>query len=94
MITSTSKSKEKVLGANTSGITLPFASIREPGAYVCQWSGHLLRVSEDCIGPERMPRIEAIGQQPLLVTKIDDDPFVPVTRARLQAANHDVAVNF
>jgi len=94
MTTTISKPKETVIGTCCGGTTLPFDGINEPGAYVCRWSGHLLRVPEDSISTERTPRMSVIGANALLVTKIDNDPYVTVTKARLLAANHDVSVNF
>lgn len=81
---------------NTAGFgqVLPFGSICEPGTYVCNWSGHLMRVPEDAVTPGRSPTINIVGPTELFVTKISDNPFVPVTKARLLACNLDVAVNF
>lgn len=79
---------------NTAGQVVPFCSINEPGTYVCNWSGHLLRVPEDAITPGRSPLINIVGPDELFVTKICDNPFIPVTKARLMASNCDVAVNF
>lgn len=94
MATTISKSRETVLGSRSGSTTLPFDGIHEPGTYVCKWSGHLLRVPQDGFTTERTPRISVIGASPLLVTKLDDDPFIPVNKARLLAAEQDVAVNF
>ncbi len=33
--------------ATQCGTSIPFESIQEPGAYICTWSGHLLRIPED-----------------------------------------------
>jgi hypothetical protein len=77
-----------------AGTTVPFESIQEPGAYICNWSGHLLRVPEDGVTPGRSPMINIVGADPLYVTKITDNPWVPVTKARLLAANFDLFVNF
>ena len=93
-IISKSKDREAVLGSSRTGTTLPFDGIREPGAYICLWSGHLLRVPETGIAPEGTPRVSVVAADALLVTKLDDDPYIPVTQARLLAANQDVAVNF
>jgi len=93
MTTPVTKSKSEVLGTSRLGSTIPFDSIQEPGAYICRWSGHLLRVGEGALS-RGAPRINFIGQQPLMVTKIDDDPSVPLATARLRAANGDVRVNF
>jgi hypothetical protein len=76
------------------GSTVPFDKINEPGCYVCNWSGHLLRVPDDGIAPGRSPLINVIGSEPLFVTKISDNPFVPLTKARMVACNLDIAVNF
>ncbi len=74
--------------------TIPWEQINECGAYVCNWSGHLLRVPEDGIAPGRSPLLTLVGNQPLFVTKISDDPYVTITKARLLACNCDVNVNF
>lgn len=76
------------------GTTVPFDSIQEPGAYICTWSGHLLRIPEDGVTPGRSPMVNIVGAEPLFVTKICENPFVTVTKARLLAANYDLPVNF
>ena len=74
--------------------TVPWDNINEPGTYVCNWSGHLLRIPEDGVTPGRSPMLNIIGCEPLFVTKICDDPYIPVTKARLLASNFDIMVNF
>lgn len=82
-------------GFNTPvGATVPFDAINEPGAYICNWSGHLLRVPEDGVIPGRSPAINLVGPQPLTVTKISDNPYLTVTKAKLLASNFDINVNF
>ena len=76
------------------GSVLPFDGISENGAYVANWSGHLIRVPEDGLAQGRSPLINIVGTEPLTVTKISDNPFVPITKARLLASNFDVNVNF
>ncbi len=76
------------------GTQIPFESINQPGCYVCNWSGHLLRVPEDGVAQGRSPLINIIGLQQLFVTKLNENPFIPVTKARMLAANWDLAVNF
>ena len=73
---------------------VPFEAINEPGCYVCNWSGHLLRVPEDGVAPGRSPLINVIGPEPLYVTKISDNPYIPLTKARMVASNYDINVNF
>ncbi len=74
--------------------TIPFDCINEPGCYVCNWSGHLVRVPQDGVAPGRSPLLNICGREPLTVTKLCNDPYVPVTKARLLAANFNVFVNF
>jgi hypothetical protein len=76
------------------GTVIPFDQINEPGCYICHWSGHLLRVPPDGITPGRSPLVNMVGYDPLYVTKVSDNPFIPVTKARMLAANFDLAVNF
>jgi hypothetical protein len=34
------------------------------------------------------------GKEPLFVTKISDDPYIPVSKARILTADWDMVVNF
>lgn len=76
------------------GTQVPFDSIHEPGTYVCNWSGHLLRIPEDSVSQGRSPLIDIRGRDVLFTTKISEDPYMTLTKARLVAADHDVPVNF
>ncbi len=64
------------------GTTVPFDTINSPGAYVCNWSGHLMRVPERTLGPGDTLWLNIVGSEPLTVTKISDDPGVTLTEAR------------
>lgn len=76
------------------GATFPFDALNDAGAYICNWSGHLLRVPEDGVTPGRSPLINIVGNEPLTVTKISNDPYITITKAKLLASNFDIAVNF
>ena len=76
------------------GAQVPFESINEQGCYVCNWDGHMIRVPEDAIKPGRSPMMSITGTEPLFVTKISCDPFLTISKARMLAADFDVAVNF
>ena len=76
------------------GTQMPFEAINEPGTYVTNWSGHLLRIPEDALKPGRSPVIEIMGNEQLFVTRISNDPFLPVMKARMLAADCDMMVNF
>lgn len=69
-----------------TGVTVPFDTISSPGAYICNWSGHLLRIPARTIPPGQSLRLNIIGTAPLTVTKISDDPDVPLTEARTLAS--------
>ncbi len=76
------------------GTTIPWSNINEPGCYVCNWSGHLVRIPEDGVAPGRSPLINMVGPEELFVTKISDNPYIPVTKAKMLACNFDLNVNF
>jgi hypothetical protein len=79
-----SQSEHRWIGLVNPGVRIPFDSIRSPGTYVCNWNGHLLRVPERALVPDGV--INLVGPEPLLVTKISDDPAVPLREARQVAA--------
>ncbi len=76
------------------GTQVPFESIHDPGCYVCNWSGHLLRVPEDGVKAGRSPLLSISSYEPLFVTKISNNPYIPVSKARMLCADCDVMVNF
>ena len=78
----------------TFGTVIPFEAISEPGCYVCNWSGHLCRVPEDGVAPGRSPLINIVGNEQLMVTKISENPYIPLTKAKMLACNFDLNVNF
>ena len=74
--------------------TITWDQINEPGAYICNWSGHLLRVPEDGVTAGRSPLLSMVGPEPLFMTKISDNPYITVTKAKIVASNFDLNVNF
>ena len=94
MPTPTPSREREWSGTQAVGMQVPFEAINEPGCYVCNWSGHLLRIPEDAVKPGRSPVLALKGLETLYVTKLCNDPYVPVTKARMLAADCDVAVNF
>ena len=68
--------------------------VTELGAYVCRSSGDLVRIvaSGQPMGAEKL--LENADPASIFVTQISTDPFVPITRARIEAADRDIDVNF
>lgn len=79
---------------HTAATVLPFDEVHQPGTYLSNWSGHLIRLPEDGVKVGRSPVLEILGQEPMLVTKLSDDPFITKTKARMLAADLDLPVNF
>jgi hypothetical protein len=75
-------------------LTCEFDQINAPGSYVEQRTGTLLRVPEDALVPGRSPVLEVVTNEPWVVSRISDDPFLPLTKARMLAADLDLYVNF
>lgn len=73
---------------------IPFDELQEAGTYLSNWTGHLVRVPEDGLKPGRSPVIDIRGLEPMMLTKLSDDPFIPLTKARIIAADLDLYVNF
>ncbi|MBN2448498.1 MAG: hypothetical protein JXO22_17355 [Phycisphaerae bacterium] len=76
------------------GATIPFDAIDDAGAYICNWTGHLLRVPEDGITRGHAPLINIIGTEPLTVTKISDNPFITISKAKAAATSYHLTPNF
>ncbi len=68
--------------------------ISEPGAYVCHGSGDLLRVTGTGVPSDGAEAIKSGGSEPVYVTLVSKDPFVPISRARIAAANLDIEISF
>jgi hypothetical protein len=74
------------------GVSVPFDSIRDPGSYVCNWNGHLLRVPRQALRPNSVMNL--VGPEPLFVTKLSDDPDLSLLSARRVAERLHVSANF
>jgi hypothetical protein len=93
-MTTNNTKTEEWQNAYGTGTRVPFDGINDPGCYICEWTGHMMRVPPDGVAPGRSPLLNIVGREPLFVIKISDNPYIPVTKARMLAANFDVAVNF
>ena len=73
--------------------TVTFESVPEPGAYICNWSGHLLQIPPAAFEAGSLS-CNIIGNDSLYVTSISDDPSIPIDAAREVASKLEVDVNF
>ena len=76
------------------GASIPIDSIADAGTYICNWSGHLLRVRGGAPGATCRPLFNMVGPEPLFVTKISENPDEPVNRARRLATQLAPRANF
>ena len=86
--------KSPRMEAKHFGSQIPFDSIHEPGIYLSNWTGHLVRIPDDGVKQGRSPVLEILGKEPMIVTKLSDDPYCSLTKARMIAADLDLPVNF
>jgi hypothetical protein len=76
------------------GVRMMFDQIRHAGCYVCEWSGHLLRVSEAAAARGLATLPSVMGPDPLFVTKISDEPELPLDEAKSIARSLELSINF
>lgn len=76
------------------GIPVPLDTVASPGAYICNWSGHLLRVPEQGFLASGPLAVNIVGGQPLTVTKISENPDLPLSEARGRAWTLGLSVRF
>ena len=69
-------------------------ALHEEGTYYSNRTGHLIRIPEAGLKPGFSPVIEVVGRDPMVVTKLSDDPYLCISKARMLAADLDLQVNF
>ena len=65
------------------GLPLPLDELTEPGTYICNWSGHLLRVHES--DPARFAAVRRTGGRQWTVTRISNTPDISRVQAKALA---------
>ena len=76
------------------GVTLPLDALKEPGTYLCNWSGHLLRVPEADRGISRFSAAGARRAGTWTVTRISADPQISRYQAKSLADKLGLATSF
>ena len=74
-------------------LVVEFNEMNQPGAYVTA-QGSLVRVTPEGLKEGHSPLITIESNHDTRLTRISDDPYIAIGKARLLAANADVAVNF
>ena len=79
---------------NVRRVTVPFNEISEMGTYYDHDTGWLFRMPEESLSPGHSPVLNIVSGDENLLTKISDDPWIPVNKAREICSNLDFEVNF
>jgi hypothetical protein len=73
----------------------PWESISEPGAYVSCETGRLYRIPSVALAEGHSPVIQILGPQgEEMVTCLSTNPYTPVAKLRLLAADADIEPRF
>lgn len=75
-------------------VTIPFNEITESGAYYCHDTGWLYRVPDEGVSLGHSPTMNIVSRDENIVTRIAEDPWIPLNKAREICSNLDLAVNF
>lgn len=75
-------------------VTVPFSNISDPGTYYFHPTGMLFRIPGECLAQGHSPLLNICWNEECYCTKISDDPWVPLNKAREVCCNWDFAVNF
>lgn len=71
--------------------TCRFDEISSPGLYLEHRTGALLRVPREALTPGNTPAVEVVASW--TVTRLSDDPYLPLSEARIFAAYHGLVVD-
>jgi hypothetical protein len=68
--------------------------LREAGAYVEEGSGNLFRVPQEALVAGCSPIIGRVSNGASRLVRVSDNPSVPLLKARMVAADHNIEPNF
>lgn len=71
-----------------------WTSIDQPGFYVSRTTGHGFRVTKELLIPGASPALSLLGADQDRFVQVSEDPYIPVTAARILCADNDVSPNF
>lgn len=65
-----------------------------PGAYVELETGDLYRVPQEAVVQGASPIIQKVSHTTARLVRVSEDPYCPILRARVVAANNNIEPNF
>jgi hypothetical protein len=68
--------------------------LRESGAYVEEGSGDLFRVPQEALVAGASPIIGRVSNGASRLVRVSENPAVPLMKARMVAADHNIEPNF
>ena len=71
-----------------------YSGINEPGVYLFEREGMLMRIPEDGLTDASTPLVPLYSNSPVWMWRLSTDPWLPMNKARNIAANNDLAVEF
>jgi hypothetical protein len=77
-----------------AGVTVPVGALDQPGTYICNWSGHLLRVPATDQGLGCFAALGHLNGAPWTVTRISPDPQLSRVEAKALAGTLGLETNF
>lgn len=75
-------------------LNVPLEKIETPGCYVSKSNGTLYRIPAEALAGGPTAMIGIVSKDGTLMTKIAEDPWLPINTARRLCANADVQPNF
>jgi len=71
-----------------------WTSIDQPGFYVNKKTGQGFRITRELLIPGASPALSFLGAEKERFVLLSDDPYIPVTAAKMLCADNDVSPNF
>jgi len=90
----TASPAKRLTAAGRVGISLPLDGLREAGTYVCNWSGHLLRIHDPEQDARRFSNAGRQNADAWTVTRLSADPHIPRPHAKRLARGFGLCTSF
>lgn len=90
----TKQATQQVRSRKDRIFTAPFNELTEPGAYYFHSTGWLVRIPDAALANGHSPVLSIDGDDECPVTKISDNPWIPINKARQICSDYDYMVNF